>query len=389
MSVYRPKYKDPKTGEVKESAVWWFEFSLAGRRVRKSANTTRKTIAVEAEKQERLRFEKRLAGIPEEKLTDRIRTIAAALKEYSESYPVNHRENSVTIVNERRPHLERLLGSVLIPDVTEERVRQYMRTRQGEGASGRTINIELGVLSRAMGHTWRVLWPKVKKLSERSDVGRALSPEQEERILRAAAANKSRMLYPFVRIALLTGMRHDEIRQLCWEQVDFERKQVAVGRAKTATGTGRVIPMGPMLSAVLDSHASWYAEKLGPIQPGWFVFPFSNRRKPVDPTRPVVSLKRGWNSARKAAGVECRFHDLRHTVCTKMAEAGVPESTMLDIMGHMSTAMLRRYSHIRQAAKRDAMNAVELRSALAFSVGVPKDSPKVGLSGAPKVPVTH
>jgi hypothetical protein len=34
----------------------------------------------------------------------------------------------------------------------------------------------------------------------------------------------------------------------------------------------------------------------------------------------------------------------RQTVCTKMAEAGVGEGTMLDIMGHMSAAMLRPHS---------------------------------------------
>ena len=53
-----------------------------------------------------------------------------------------------------------------------------------------------------------------------------------------------------------------------------------------------------------------------------------------------------------------------------------PEATMLDIMGHMSTAMLRRYSHIRQAAKVEAIEALEARSA--FSVRAPKESPKVG-----------
>ena len=54
---------------------------------------------------------------------------------------------------------------------------------------------------------------------------------------------------------------------------------------------------------------------------------------------------------RTKAGVQCRLHDLRHTAATKMAEAGVPESTMLALMGHMSRAMLERYSHIRMAAK--------------------------------------
>jgi len=43
-----------------------------------------------------------------------------------------------------------------------------------------------------------------------------------------------------------------------------------------------------------------------------------------------------------------------------MAEAGVPESTMMAIMGHMSRAMLERYSHIRMAAKREAVEALSL-----------------------------
>ena len=43
-----------------------------------------------------------------------------------------------------------------------------------------------------------------------------------------------------------------------------------------------------------------------------------------------------------------------------MAESGVPESTMLALMGHMSRAMLERYSHIRMKAKREAVKSLEL-----------------------------
>ena len=46
-----------------------------------------------------------------------------------------------------------------------------------------------------------------------------------------------------------------------------------------------------------------------------------------------------------------------------MAEAGVPESTMLALMGHMSRAMLERYSHIRMRAKREAVKSLELPKA--------------------------
>jgi hypothetical protein len=68
-----------------------------------------------------------------------------------------------------------------------------------------------------------------------------------------------------------------------------------------------------------------------------------------------------------------------HTVCTKMAEAGVPESTMLAIMGHTSRAMLERYGHIRMAAKREAVEALRLESKYALSVRVPTKVPTITL----------
>ena len=273
-------------------------------------------------------------------------------------------------------HLERLLGSLLMPDLTQERITSYMADRKAERASNRTINLELSVLSRAIGHPFRLLWPKLKRLKENHDLGRALSMDEETRLLEAARKNRSRLIEPFVCIALLTGMRRDEIRLLRWRQIDFQRKCITVGEAKTEAGSGREINFGPKLEAILTMHMAWYAARFGPVRPDWHVFPFCQRARPSDPTRPVTSLKKAWGSVCDAAGVQCRIHDLRHTACTKMAEAGVPEATMLAIMGHMSRKMLERYSHIRQEARIEAMNAVESRSAV--SVMVAKDSAKVG-----------
>jgi hypothetical protein len=44
---------------------------------------------------------------------------------------------------------------------------------------------------------------------------------------------------------------------------------------------------------------------------------------------------------------------------------------MLALMGHMSRAMLERYSHIRMAAKREAVAAITLRPKIAGSDEVP------------------
>jgi integrase len=58
------------------------------------------------------------------------------------------------------------------------------------------------------------------------------------------------------------------------------------------------------------------------------------------------------------------FHDLRHTGCTRMLEAGVPFSVLATSMGWSTSTtvrMARRYGHIGQTAQRQAVNALKGR----------------------------
>lgn len=332
--------------------------------MRESAKTSRKTIATEAERNRRLELEKTLAGMPAEKRENRINSVSDMVKAYQGHYGINHRQKSVLFSKGRLSHVTRILGSTLLPDLTEDAIRRYIRARLDEGASGRTINMEVGELSRAIGKPWSVLWPKVRKLEERKDVGKALSPDEERRLLEAVAGqtspNRSQTLGTFIRVALLTGMRAGEITGLTWGQVDLAGRALTVGRAKTSSGTGRQIPMNGELFAVLSTHAAWFTKRFGEAKPEHYLFPFG-KPTPSDPTRPITDISGAWNVLRTKAKVKCRLHDLRHTAATKMAEAGTPESTMLALMGHMSRAMLERYSNIRMAAKRTAVEALTLK----------------------------
>jgi integrase len=73
----------------------------------------------------------------------------------------------------------------------------------------------------------------------------------------------------------------------------------------------------------------------------------------------------GWRALRDAAGLPgLRFHDLRHTVITELAEMGVADHVLESISGHLSRRMLEHYSHIRIDAKRQALDAPRCRPAL-------------------------
>ncbi len=345
----------------KRGGVWWYSFIYVGKRVQESAKTSRKTVAVEAERARRLELERAFSGLPTEARERRISSVTDVLDSYAESYGLNHRARSAVWVKGCIVHLKKHLGSVLLPDLTERVLLGFIRARLAEGACGRTINMDLGTLSRAMGKPWRTLWPNLRKLEERKDAGRALSPEEEGRLLEVIPALRSVLVGTFVRVALMTGMRSGEIISLTWAQVDLAQRVITVGRAKTSSGTGRQIPMNQELAEVLSAHAVWFTKRFKETKGSDYLFPWGSPF-PTDPVRPTTTIKKGWENLRAKAGVSCRFHDLRHTVATKMAEAGVSESTMLSLMGHMSRAMLERYSHIRMTAKREAVESLSVRA---------------------------
>ena len=86
----------------------------------------------------------------------------------------------------------------------------------------------------------------------------------------------------------------------------------------------------------------------------------------------VGELPLGWDrrrsvsihapTPRKAAEVQCRFHDLRHTCITRLLEAGVSLSVVASLMGWSpatTTRMAKRYAHFGDSVRRRAMETLD------------------------------
>jgi hypothetical protein len=56
-----------------------------------------------------------------------------------------------------------------------------------------------------------------------------------------------------------------------------------------------------------------------------------------------------------------RWHDNRHTLVTELSESGAGDEVIMSIAGHVSRAMLSRYSHVRMEAKRRALDEIAAR----------------------------
>ena len=152
--------------------------------------------------------------------------------------------------------------------------------------------MELGELSRAMGHPWSLLWPKVKKLEERKNVGRALASEEQHKLLDGLKDRRTPHLSTLIPLLLLTGMRAGEALSLTWGQVDLIDKAITVGRAKTSNGTGRVIPINGELETVLATHRAWFVDAFGEPLREHYLFPWGKPR-PCDPSRHATDITLG------------------------------------------------------------------------------------------------
>jgi hypothetical protein len=108
--------------------------------------------------------------------------------------------------------------------------------------------------------------------------------------------------------------------------------------------------------AVIGFALNW-AGRFANAEADHFVFP-ARENTQIDPSRPAKGWRTAWRQALKRAGFHCRFHDLRVTCITKMAESQTPELVIMSVAGHVSRAMLEHYSRIRTEAKRRALDGI-------------------------------
>ena len=76
------------------------------------------------------------------------------------------------------------------------------------------------------------------------------------------------------------------------------------------------------------------------------------------------TLEYHWNAAREAVGSDARFHDLRHSFCTDLLDAGVPPQTVAKLAGHARPSItLDVYAHSTDAGEAAALAAMTDRFA--------------------------
>ena len=209
----------------------------------------------------------------------------------------------------------------------------------------------------------------------------AFTQEQEQQLRDVLADTVHRVMNkPEIRciyyIGMYAGQRLKDCVLLQWQNVDMEHQRIFVKQFKT--GKEVTIPLAPPLFDVLKEAQEWRVDQ--------YVCPKTAARynktnaigKNVGNNLVNIDVLRviRWIGLEPSVDVPGRdkrmtvygFHSLRHSFCSFCAEAGVPKAVLLSILGTESDIADKYYTHVGDAAQRQAIEAI--------SQGMGKKSPQ-------------
>ena len=343
MAIYtRPDHKN-----------WIIEFTVDGKRFRRSSGTPHRRAAERLEEKWREEVHQgkhRLAKpVP--------MTLSAAVDRYYATVTALKPSRERTKKAERcaLDILVRQLGPQTRLEVIDAAtITQWRDDLLASHKAAATVNRYLATLRAILNRArrdWNALAevPRFALLPLNNTRYRFLN-EDEERAILAASAPHLRDLIVFL---IDTGARMSEALELTWGDVDLDGLSTGVRFMRTKSGVPRRVPLTTRVQDTLRRLRKGQGHPSGRV----FLFRPNGRSEAV----PYKQPHGAWKSALRRAGVDpdLRIHDLRHTFASRLVSRGVPLFDVSKLLGHQTMAMTMRYAHLAPDAYEAAIAKLE------------------------------
>ena len=219
----------------------------------------------------------------------------------------------------------------------------------------------------------QVLFRKEREEREQ-DVHRLSFTREQEQQLRDVldddsfkVMNKSEVKVIYY-LGMFTGQRLKDCVLLRWSKVNLEIDRIWVKQFKT--GKEVTLPIAPKLRKVLIEALEWISSEFDYVCPNVAArYNKTNKAgKNVGNNLVNIDMLRviRWIGLEPSVAVPGRdkkvtvygFHSLRHSFASFCAEEGVPQATVVSILGADSEVVTKYYTHVGDEAQRQAIAAI-------------------------------
>ncbi len=348
----------------KRGGRWWIQYWRDGQRFRESVQkATGQNTQKAARELERKRLGEIENGIFVGPQGRRLRL--SDLKALLDEDYRNRQNRSGDRVDQAWNHVTRFFtGDPKAITITTAKIRTYLTMRrEDDGAALATIGNELAALRRAFNVAVEVgdypkgnvpTFPTIKPKNAKDE----FYSEAEIHAVRQHLPDKLKNLWD---IACWTGWRKQELLQLRWSQVDFDRGVVRLDMYETKNDEAREVPFDICRDLVRAFNEQRdYTRRVerdtGKIIP--YVFHHFGGK----PIKHIDGARRKACRAAGAMGKDGKpkvLHSTRRTAARRLDRAGVSRDIAMDIMGLKSESVFRRYNIRQNEDKRRGLEKVQ------------------------------
>ena len=319
---------------------WYIDFTFKGQRIRESIGPSRKGAEKVIAKRKTEIIENKYLDIRKEPDPIKFHDFA---KEYLQWARANKKPSTIQRDLSSLRVLDKEFETKNIQKITTWQIEKYKVKRKEEVKPG-SVNCELALLKHI--YTKAIEWGRckenpAKRIKLLKGVGkrlRFLMPDEIQTLL----SNCPDPIKPIVTVALHTGARKGELRNLKWDEVDFNLGIISL--IDTKNGERRDIPMNETVKAILK----------GMDRKGDYVFCKEDGQG-------FVTVKNLFKTALRKSGIEdFHFHDLRHTFASNLVmQEGVELNDIRALLGHKKMDMTLRYAHLLPKHKTRVVNRLD------------------------------
>ncbi len=309
----------------KRGNTWWIDFTTAsGQRIRCSARTEDKIAAQEYH--DKLKHDAWKIEQLGEKRKDYTWEEAAYKWLQESSHKKTHQKDVAHIA-----WFHQFFKGKLLTELTKDVIFEVAEQKRKE-TSGSTANRHLALIRailRRAEHEWG--WidkaPFIRFYKEPKRRIRWLESEQVKILLRELPEHLAEMVI----FSLATGLRQANVLRLEWSQVKMASKTAWIHGDQAKAGRDFHVTLNALALKVLEKRLGKHPK---------YVFTYKG-----NPVRQAST--KAWYNALTRAGIEnFRWHDLRHTWASWLAQGGVPLNVIQEMGAWESVEMVRRYAHL-------------------------------------------
>jgi integrase len=242
-------------------------------------------------------------------------------------------------------HLIPFFGAQRLTEINRNTVIQYKMDREKEKATESTLKKELRVFKEVMllvDPNWKNPTLVDSDLMKFVYKGKRITNFLEEEDVFKIVEVMPEKYQALCLVAAYSGLRLKNVVELKWSDIDLANGWIKVNQSKT--GDLVRVPISGKLKDVFGSI------KFRPLEENAKVFPDS-RSKPITTAFKRASAKAGFGWA--------SFHSLRHFCGSYLANHGIRQELIAEVLGHRDLRSTQVYTHFRPDTVKEAVSVFD------------------------------